>query len=260
MKTDTALLIKASGSEMAGLTPNDFVKLHRDKLQDILNATIPGDSIAAEMASRQLADRARFDGEQGEPSVEVLLHEALPQTYVFHTHPVLVNGLLCSKNALETAAELFPEALILPYCDPGYPLAKMVAAKLAAADATPNLIFVQNHGLFIGADTTADITKHYELVEDRLCDAYEKAGVAQEFQQGVMAMDVVTEYAPLLRTSLGSATYRAVVNAAQPLKRLKGICQESVLSLKKRRSLPAIICAMLSWLWMPPGMPHMSCS
>ena len=82
-----------------------------------------------------------------------------------HLHPTLVNGLMCSNDAAETCAGLFPDALYIEYTDPGYTLFKKVYERIKAYKAIhgrePQVIFLQNHGIFVGADTTEEIDRIY---------------------------------------------------------------------------------------------------
>ncbi len=208
-KTSQVLNVKASGSKLSSLAPEDFVQMDRASLREILVLSLPGDAIAVETVGRQLLLGARVPGQTRKPSVEVLVHELMPHPFVFHAHPVLVNGMLCSTTAADTVARLFPDALYVPYCDPGVAMAKHIW--LAVDELAPKLIFVQNHGLFIGADTTEEITALYNDVETTLCDVYEKAGVDQDVEIGTLDRDLVMEFAPPLRSMLGTKERRAVI-------------------------------------------------
>ncbi|MDR1143375.1 MAG: class II aldolase/adducin family protein, partial [Spirochaetaceae bacterium] len=111
---------------------------------------------------------ARKPGEEHKrPSVETLLHDLLPFTYVVHTHPSLVNGLTCSRNGEQAVRELFG-ALWIPVSDPGFVLASAVKEKLDEkrrnGEKAPALIFLQNHGIFVGADTPGRIKTLYEEI------------------------------------------------------------------------------------------------
>ncbi len=66
------------------------------------------------------------------------------------------------RTAEAAARELFgKEALWVPYTDPGYRLAKlmqeMLKAYRAAHGGDPRIVLMQNHGLVVAADTTAEI-------------------------------------------------------------------------------------------------------
>jgi rhamnose utilization protein RhaD (predicted bifunctional aldolase and dehydrogenase) len=160
------LYIKASGTSLAEARPGDFVKMNRASLGKIWEKTYPADTEAREAAVLTDMMAARAPGEEGKrPSVETLLHDILPFAFVVHSHPSLVNGLTCARNGREAARELFPESLWLPSINPGYILSNAVkdamdkcrAENGKAADA----IFLQNHGIFVGADTIEGIKSVY---------------------------------------------------------------------------------------------------
>jgi NAD(P)-dependent dehydrogenase (short-subunit alcohol dehydrogenase family)/rhamnose utilization protein RhaD (predicted bifunctional aldolase and dehydrogenase) len=106
------------------------------------------------------------------PSVETSLHNCMGFAYVVHLHPTLVNGLMCSMEAEKTCTGLFPDALYIEYTDPGYTLFKKVYDRIKAYKAIrgrePQVIFLQNHGVFVGADTTEEIDRIYADIIARL--------------------------------------------------------------------------------------------
>ena len=79
----------------------------------------------------------------------------------------------------------------------------------------PQVIFLQKHGVFIGADSCEEIAKLYSQVMDTLRKAYKKAKIAvTDPDLGTIADDVLLETAPVLRTLLSDAEgNRAIVKA-----------------------------------------------
>ena len=75
---------------------------------------------------------ARTQPEKGQrQSVECVLHELLPRTFVVHTHSTLANMITCSKHGEALAKELFGDQVIwIPYVDPGYTLARTLSQAL----------------------------------------------------------------------------------------------------------------------------------
>jgi rhamnose utilization protein RhaD (predicted bifunctional aldolase and dehydrogenase) len=105
--------------------------------------------------------------------VETLLHDILPFAFVVHTHPSLVNGVTCARNGKDTAAELFGgESLWIPSINPGYILSKAVKDAMdtykAEKGKAPAVIFLQNHGVFVGADTVDGINAVYKTIMDTI--------------------------------------------------------------------------------------------
>jgi rhamnose utilization protein RhaD (predicted bifunctional aldolase and dehydrogenase) len=172
------LYIKGSGISLAKAESRDFVKMDRAALAQIWKKSYPAD--ADQRESAVLADMmaAKCPGEeQKRPSVETLLHDLLSFTYVIHTHPSLVNGLTCSQQGEAAARELFAGdndvgSIWIPSINPGYILSlevkKAVEAFKAARGKTPGIIFLQNHGVFVGADTVDGIKAIYQLIMETL--------------------------------------------------------------------------------------------
>ena len=169
-KTEEHLYIKASGFRLATLDESGFVKMRRDKLGAIWSNEYSDQS--DEREKRALVDlmAARESGEEEKrPSVETLLHEAMPDNFVAHTHPSLVNGITCSREGKEAALKLFGDSMVwVPSVNPGYILA--LAAREALLEhrertgKMPEYLLLQNHGVFIsGADIDSVRTRYTNL-------------------------------------------------------------------------------------------------
>jgi rhamnose utilization protein RhaD (predicted bifunctional aldolase and dehydrogenase) len=173
-KDGATLYIKGSGTSLAEATAEGFVRMDREALARIWEKTYPADPEARESAVLVDMMAAKMPGEeQKRPSVETLLHDMLPFVYVVHTHPALVNGLTCSQGAEKTAATIFGgEALWINSTNPGYILSRTVKEAMSAYSARTgrpaSVILLQNHGIFVGADTTAEIIAIYSRIIDTL--------------------------------------------------------------------------------------------
>lgn len=167
---DGTFWVKASGSKLATASPESFVRVERAKVLAMLESTALPDEIVHE---RLLACRVGSFGTT-KPSVETLLHAvclALPGVhFVGHTHPVAVNQLLCSRAFPEVfAGRIFPDEIVVcgpapvlvPYVDPGIPLARAVHEKIthfvAEHGRTPRVVLMQNHGLVVLGTTAAQV-------------------------------------------------------------------------------------------------------
>jgi rhamnose utilization protein RhaD (predicted bifunctional aldolase and dehydrogenase) len=109
------------------------------------------------------------------PSVETSMHEIIDYQFVVHTHPTLVNALMCSNNAESVCAELFgDQALFIPYTDPGYILFKKVEAEIARFTSkfgkAPQIIFLENHGIFVAGNTIPEINKLYSSIIEKISE------------------------------------------------------------------------------------------
>ncbi len=167
-KKDGVLYVKASGRELATITEKGLVKMDLAKLENIWGNTYSSDD--DEREEEVLADMmaCRLEGESSRPSVEALLHALLPFPYVVHLHPALVNGITCSQEGEHAIARLFPDALWIELVKPGFILAKIVRERLAILEKksgrTANMIFLQNHGVFVGGESLEEIAGQYDAI------------------------------------------------------------------------------------------------
>ncbi|HLO58114.1 MAG TPA: SDR family NAD(P)-dependent oxidoreductase [Bacteroidales bacterium] len=172
-KNDSRIWVKSSGTAMKDIREANFVVLNRERLQVIYSRLYSQDSFAREAEVKEDLQKACEPGSTGRPSVETSLHELIRYPFVVHTHPSKVNGVLCSVKAEETIKRLFGEnALYIPYTDPGYILFNLVKDRLIRwrenHDADPKMIFLQNHGVFVAADSTDEIRAVYNHIDDTI--------------------------------------------------------------------------------------------
>lgn len=176
-KNEEKIWIKASGISLATIDETGFVSLSREKLKLISQKKYSENPLLRENEVKADLHEAIVSPKNLRPSVETSLHELISYKYVVHTHPTKVNGVMCSLQAEEICKEMFGDrALFVPYTDPGYILFKKVAEGIEKFASSfgfePKLIFLENHGVFVGADTTAEIEAIYQeimtVIERRL--------------------------------------------------------------------------------------------
>lgn len=177
-KTGETLWVKPSGTALATITPEKFVALDRTKLARLYDVALPADVHAREARVLQIMTAALRPGSTGRPSVEAPLHDILPGAFVVHTHCTLVNGLTCARQGAATAARLFPDALWVPYIDPGFTLCMEVRRRLTGQ----LLVLLENHGLFVAGNTPDEIRATYRRVLDTLRREYARAGISTQLQ------------------------------------------------------------------------------
>ena len=199
-KDATHLWVKASGHALATIDEEGFAVMDRARLDAMATKTYPADATEREARVKEdLADANLTRGRR--PSVETSLHNCMNFSYVVHLHPTLVNGLMCSVTAEKRCAELFPDALYVAYTDPGYTLFKKVYDAIgqwkAQRGSEPQVIFLQNHGIFVAADTVAEIDAIYEDVMTKL-----EALVAPHPEGETPVCDCVSEVLPAIRQIL----------------------------------------------------------
>lgn len=166
MKENGILYVKGSGCALATIQAENFVAMDLAALLEILNKQYP--STDKERESAFLADvmAARLPGEENKrPSVEALLHALLPYRYVLHLHPALVNGLTCAVDGEVCAKRLFPDAVWVDACRPGYILAKLIAD---AIRPETNTVLLQNHGVFFAAETPEELDEMVQSMMEAL--------------------------------------------------------------------------------------------
>ena len=118
-KNEERLWVKASGHALATIGEEGFAVLDRSKLNPMGEKKYSSNtSEREEQVKNDLA--AACITKDRRPSVETSLHNCMEAAFVVHLHPTLVNGLMCSKDAEALCAHFFPDALYIPYTDPGY--------------------------------------------------------------------------------------------------------------------------------------------
>lgn len=186
-KAGDRMFVKASGHQLADISREGFVEISLRSLRKIWASDYSDDRdereaavLADLMNSRAAAgspnpgngDSPGSGGAGLRPSVETLLHELFPHDYVVHTHPPLINGLTCSQEGGRAARRIFGTGIIwIPVVDPGYILAKVVKTAIAAHMAEhpespagqpfPRVVLLQNHGIFVAADSPEEIRDIY---------------------------------------------------------------------------------------------------
>jgi rhamnose utilization protein RhaD (predicted bifunctional aldolase and dehydrogenase) len=175
-KDQNLLYVKASGFSLATITEEGFAVLERKQLTAIMSRNYSDDAQQREQeVMTDLMNSLSAGSKKLRPSVEASLHDLIRYAYVVHTHPYLINALLCSVDVEIHIRELFDEkVLFVPYTDPGYILSRTVSEKLKDFRETrgfePNIIFLQNHGVFVGADSIEEIREIYNSIMDTILE------------------------------------------------------------------------------------------
>ena len=170
-KEGGVMAVKASGEALSDIGEDGFVLMDVDRLRGMTEAEYPDEDDAREACAIRDMMAARLEG-QGEkrPSVECILHGLFPQKYVLHVHPALVNGLTCGRSSAKAAAELYAQEasgfLWIPLTKPGFVLSKVCADMFAAYNKEhgmyPEIVMLQNHGIFAAADGIEGIDRIME--------------------------------------------------------------------------------------------------
>ncbi len=168
---DGTFWVKASGSSLETLRPEQLVRVHSRPLLELLH----GDAPVSDADAKAALESCRVDSTAPMPSVETFFHALLLQLdgvrFVGHTHPVSINGILCSRDGWDTvqAGRLFPDEIVVcgpapcfvPYTDPGAVLSREIGRAVRdyqdAQGARPKAILMQNHGFIALGATPAEV-------------------------------------------------------------------------------------------------------
>jgi rhamnose utilization protein RhaD (predicted bifunctional aldolase and dehydrogenase) len=182
-KDATSLWIKPSGTTLATLTRETLVRMDRAKMAELYDYVPSPDATQREADVKDLMAASVFPDSSGRPSVEAPLHDSFPYIYVVHTHPARVNGLTCGTQGPAECERLFPDALWVPYVDPGYTLCMVVREAMMKyterTGACPKLVVLENHGIFVAADSVREIHDLYAHVMDTLGAEYSAANTSE---------------------------------------------------------------------------------
>lgn len=167
--THATFAVKASGSHLGSLSPLGLTECRTEDLLPLLDrAGVTDREVDAALYA------ARVDAQARKPSVEALFHAyllTLPGVnFVGHTHPTMVNGILCSRQARQFARRrVFPdqvvccgvESVFVPYADPGLELARAIRTAVIdhrqRYDSVPRVILLQNHGIIALGPTAESV-------------------------------------------------------------------------------------------------------
>ncbi|MDR1611692.1 MAG: class II aldolase/adducin family protein [Planctomycetota bacterium] len=179
-KDEKTLWVKPSGLSLLDMTPDRFVAMSRDRLGELYAQRFPGDDSGRESAVARFVASAVLPDSKGRPSVEAPLHNSFPQRYVVHTHPPPVNGMTCGRDGEAACARLFPDALWVPFVEPGYTLAKVVREEMRKCrelnGRVPDKVFLGNHGMFIAHDEADGIRAIFKEVAGKIGEVVGAAG------------------------------------------------------------------------------------
>ncbi|TCO07731.1 SDR family NAD(P)-dependent oxidoreductase [Natronoflexus pectinivorans] len=209
-KTDDRLWVKASGFALSTITEEGFAMLDRAKLAEIASKTYSSDASERENQVKNDLAAANLTPEK-RPSVETSMHDAIDYSYVVHLHPTLVNGVMCANDVEKYLEPVFgPEALYIPYIDPGYILFKEVEKRILAYRKDngfdPKVILLQNHGIFVSANEVDEIKEIYSKVIESI-----KNNVKKDIPESdIEISDLVTSVVPAIRMIASESELKTV--------------------------------------------------
>ena len=155
--TDGSMLVKASGCLLSQVsTSRGFVKVSRQAVLDLLEDPSRNDLSGLDVMPASVR-----------PSIEVYFH-AMLGAVTLHTHPVVVNSLVCRLGWRDVISRIFPGALMVNYQTPGLKVALALKAELARtgwrSSGGPAIVFLQNHGLIVSGGSCEEVIALHEGV------------------------------------------------------------------------------------------------
>jgi rhamnose utilization protein RhaD (predicted bifunctional aldolase and dehydrogenase)/NAD(P)-dependent dehydrogenase (short-subunit alcohol dehydrogenase family) len=145
------LRIKASGAAMATIEPAGLPAVRLAPLQALraLEAIADERLVALERANL-------IDPTAPNPSVEIMLHAFLPQTFIDHTHASAVLSIADQPDGETKCADAFGERLaFVPYLMPGFGLAKKAIEVFERSRPSMGLV-LGKHGIVTFGDTARE--------------------------------------------------------------------------------------------------------
>lgn len=168
---DGRFLVTRRGSHLAKLQGADLLDLSLAAAGEV--------AVAEQVSEESLA--AALGGDGGEVATEDALAYAYLLTlegvrFAAHTQPIEVNQIICSPRARQFAdrrtspmeiLECGPASLLVPYVDPGLPLARELRRKMLLWNdrhrRPPQLVLLQNHGMIALGETAEAVLRTTEM-------------------------------------------------------------------------------------------------
>ena len=204
-ETIPAIYVKASGCDLAGITPQGYAPLDLNYLRRLRKLeSLPDDRMANEFRTHVLDCRAPS------PSIETLAHAFLPAKYVDHTHADAILALTNQVNGAERVPEaLGEEIIVLPYVRPGFDLAKEAIKALEAEPEATGMVWMK-HGLVTWGETAREsYERTIEMVNSAECYLEQKAKRRLTVEVSTSAETAsarLEQVAPMVRGLLAQAT------------------------------------------------------
>ncbi len=153
---EDVLFVKGSGSDLSTVRPPDFTPL---RLREV-TALLERESLDSN-GMYTLLEGMAIRHPSPRPSVETLLHAALPASHVEHTHADAVLAVANTENGEGILAELYGDlAPTVPYRHSGFELAKACAGTVRAQGTGRTIgLILRFHGAVAFAD---DVRTSYD--------------------------------------------------------------------------------------------------
>ena len=255
VKDENYIYVKASGTTLATIRAEGFVKMNRRALAAMFGHNYS--DVTAEREAEVLEDllNARERSEFAKrPSVETSLHDLMPQKYVLHLHPTAVNALSCAAEGEKNAREILGDDIVwVEPTEPGWTLALAVKKSLDEYKARYNkdasVIILANHGVFVGAETVDEIESIYDDIFAKIND---RLSVVPDFSEAEFDREKAAYSAPAVRMILKGESATSVVVFRTNKEILKFVSdEESFLPVSKAYTPDHMVYCNNNFLFVP---------
>lgn len=209
----SVLHVKGSGWDLATIERPGHPAVRMASLERLL--TLP------EMTDEQMVNEMRLallDASAPTPSVETLLHAALPARFIDHAHADAILSIADQEAGEAICREVFGDALLwVPCVMPGFGLAKACKKAwdgAAIAGRSPRVMVLERHGLFTFGETAKE--SYASMIDAVTCAERFAAGRRPAANVTAVQLDDALEarVATLVRGALAT-TSRGVTRPSQ---------------------------------------------
>ena len=210
------LYVKGSGWDLETIERAGFAPVKLEPLEKLATLSKLSDT---QMVNELRCNLTNAGAAPTTPSVETILHAALPHTFVLHTHADAVVTVTNTPSGADFIEQIYGESVvIIPYIMPGFDLARVCKERYDAekTEKTIGLILL-NHGVFSFANTAKESYERMIALVDKAELFLKEKGawnlgaeeVSSPIQRDVLAhlRRVVSEAArkPLIMTTVNDA-------------------------------------------------------
>ena len=179
---DRYMAVKASGFRLDQVTKTEgYVIVDYQKIREYFNEVDTTRDVNFEQESSTFIKNCIFQEKNPNnlrPSIETGFHSFLGKA-VIHTHPVYANILCCAREGKELADKIFDDefrVLWVPYVNPGFDLTlalnKAIDGYKEDNGYSPNIIFMENHGLIVTGESDTECLELHQKVNDSIKDYF----------------------------------------------------------------------------------------
>jgi rhamnose utilization protein RhaD (predicted bifunctional aldolase and dehydrogenase)/NAD(P)-dependent dehydrogenase (short-subunit alcohol dehydrogenase family) len=139
------LWVKGSGRNLAECTRECFAPLELQAVRKMLAVESMSDTVMAQQLRASMLDVSAPS-----PSVEAMIHAAIPYVVVLHAHPNAILSISNTPDGLSRIEDVFGRrVVVVPYARSGFRVGRAAAIELERhlSDETVGIVLM-NHGLF----------------------------------------------------------------------------------------------------------------